>query len=172
MIEGIIKQRLTKPEVSGMTDNGTLTNAAEDSLEFRQLEELGLEIMDVRIHNIVFDPAIEEQIIKNWNAEWTKIAKREEDQLNERETLLETAAHNEALKTFARISSQKFNDPTAPTQDIFTTIQNLIEPLREKILLDWRASKQMDDEIKKLDDIGKWLLVNKQDTLQNRKGGK
>jgi len=172
VIEGIIKQRLTKPEVSGMTDNGTLTNAAEDSLEFRQLEELGLEIMDVRIHNIVFDPAIEEQIIKNWNAEWTKIAKREEDQLNERETLIETAAHNDALKTFARIASQKFTDATIPTQDIFTTIQNLIEPIREKILLDGRASKQMDDEIKKLDDIGKWLLVNKQDTLQNRKEGK
>lgn len=171
VIEGIIKQRLTKPEVSGMTDNGTLTNAAEYSLEYRQLEERGLEIMDVRIHNIVFDPTIEEQIIKNWNAEWTKIAKREEDQLNEHETLIETSAHNDALKHFARTASQKFTDLNAPTQDIYTTLQNLIEPVRETLFIEGRANNQMETEIKKLDEVWKWLLVNKLDSSQNRKEG-
>jgi len=98
--------------VVAMDDTGLPTGEAQPSLEYQQLIERGLEIMEVRIHNVLFDPSIEEQTIKNWNAEWTKIAKREEDLLNEREKLIETAARNEAVKRFARLASQKFENPT------------------------------------------------------------
>ncbi|HNB35889.1 MAG TPA: hypothetical protein PK414_06700, partial [Anaerolineales bacterium] len=128
----------------------------------------GLEIIEVRIHNVLFDPNIEEQIVKNWSAEWTKIAKREEDQLNEREKLIETAARNEAIKRFARLASEKFDNPIAPPEDIFTTLQNLMEPIKETIVLESRANNEMESELKKLDEIWKWLLVNKVDSSSHQ----
>lgn len=173
-IEEMINRRVKRALVAIMDDTGlpSSTGEALPSLEFQQLEERGLEIMEVRIHNVMFDPAIEEQTIRNWNAEWTKIAKREEDQLNEREKLIETAARSNALKNFARIASQNFDNPIAPPQDIFSTLQALIEPFRETIIIESRANNQMEAETKKLDEIWKWLLVHKIDSSLNREEGK
>jgi len=154
--------------VVAMDDIGLPTGEALPSLEHRQLEERGLEIMDVRIHNVIFDPTIEEQTIQNWSAEWSKIAKREEDLLNEREKLIETGAHNDAVKQFARLASQKFDNPIAAEADIFSTLQALIEPVREAILIESRANNQMEAEIKKLDEVWKWLLVHKLDSSMRR----
>lgn len=167
-IEEMINRRVKRPEVVAMDDTGLPTGESLPSLEYRQLGDRGLEIMEVRIHNVLFDPSIEDQTIKNWSTEWTKIAKREEDLLKEREKLIETASRNEAIKRFARIASQKFENPVALPQDIFSTLQSLIEPVREVILIESRANQQMESEIKKLDDIWKWLLVSKLDKSLNR----
>ncbi|MBI3170214.1 MAG: hypothetical protein HYZ22_17155 [Chloroflexi bacterium] len=171
-IEEMINRRVKRPEVVAMDDTGLPTGESLPSLEYHQLIERGLEIMEVRIHNVLFDPAIEEQTIKNWSAEWTKIAKRDEDLLNEREKLIETAARSEAIKRFARLASQKFENPIAMPQDIFSTLQALIEPVKETILIESRANNQMEAEIKKLDEIWKWLLVSKLDTSMHRDEGK
>lgn len=173
-IEEMINRRVKRPFVVTLDDTGIPepTGEALPSLEYEQLKDRGLEIMEVRIHNVLFDPAIEESTIKNWSAEWTKIARRDEDILNEREKLIETAAHNEAVKNFARLASQKFDNPLSPPQDIFATLQNLIEPVRETILMESRANNQMEAEIKKLDEIWKWLLVHKLDASMHREEGK
>lgn len=173
-IEDMINRRVKRPFVVALDDTGipNPTGKALPSLEYEQLEMRGLEIMDVRIRNVMFDPVIEEQTVKNWNAEWMKVARREENILNEREKLIETAAHNEAVKTFARLASQKFNNPILPPQELFATLQNLIEPLRETILIKSRANNQMEAEIKKLDEIWKWLLINKLDAAMRRDEGK
>ena len=168
-IEQMINRRMQRPFVVALDDTGIPeTGEALPSLEYEQLEARGLEVLSVRIHNVLFEKSIEEQIIKNWNTEWMKIARREEDLLNEREKLIETAAHNEAVKNFARLAAQKFTNPIAPPQDIFATLQNLIEPVRETILIESRANNQMEAEIKRLDEIWKWLLVSKLDTAMQR----
>ncbi|MBE7432501.1 MAG: hypothetical protein HS100_01155 [Anaerolineales bacterium] len=172
-IEEMLNRRLKRPFVVALDDTGLpeTTGEAIPSLEYEQLEARGLEIMDVRIHNVLFDPVIEEQTIKNWNAEWMKVAQRDADLLNEHEKLIETAAHSEAVKNFARLASQKFDNPISPPEDIFSTLQNLIEPVRETILIESRANNQMESEIKKLDEIWKWLLVNKLDASMHREEG-
>lgn len=173
-IEDMINRRVKRPFVVALDDTGipNPTGKALPSLEYEQLEMRGLEIMDVRIRNVMFDPVIEEQTVKSWNAEWMKVARREENILNEREKLIETAAHNDAVKTFARLASQKFDNPILPPQELFATLQNLIEPLRETILIKSRANNQMEAEIKKLDEIWKWLLINKLDAAMRRDEGK
>jgi len=167
-IEEMINRRLKRAEVVAMDDTGLPTGEAQPSLEHQQLVERGLEVMEVRIHNVSFDESIEEQTIKNWNAEWTKIAKREEDLLHEREKLIETAARNEAVKRFARLASQKYDGMLPMQQDIYSTLQTLIEPVKETILIEGRANIQLEAEVKKLDEIWKWLLVSKLDTSKHR----
>lgn len=172
-IEEMINRRMQRPMVVVLDDTGIPeTGEALPSLEYEQLEARGLEVMSVRIHNVLFEKSIEEQIVKNWNTEWMKIARRDEDLLNEREKLIETAAHSEAIKNFARLAAKKFSNPIAPPQDIFATLQNLIEPVRETILIESRANNQMEAEIKRLDEIWKWLLVNKLDTSLHREEDK
>jgi hypothetical protein len=169
-IEEMINRRVKRAQVVGMDDTGVPTGEAVFSLEYHQLAERGLEIMEVRIHNVLFDPSIEEQSIKNWNAEWTKIAKREEDTINEQEKLSETVGHNEAIKKFARIAAQKFDNPIAEPQELYSTLMSLIEPVRETLIKESRANTLIEGEAKKLEEVWKWLLVNKMDETLHSKG--
>lgn len=163
LIEEMINKRVKNANVEALDDTGAKTGEWLESLEYNQLLERGLEIMEVRIHNVLFDPATEEQITNQWNAEWMKLAKKEEELLNEKQALHETASRNEAVKTFARIAAKKFENPIAETPDPYTTLQDLIQPLRETVLTESRVNREMEKELQKLDEIWKWLVVNKFD---------
>lgn len=169
-IEDMINKRVRQADVVALDDTGTPTGEWVESLEFKQLQARGLEISQVRIHNLLFEPAMEENLTKQWSAEWMKTAKREEELLNDEEAVIETAARNEAIKNFARIVSANFDNPIAPPQDEYATLQNLIEPLRESLLVESGANSEMEIERKKLDDIWKWLLVNKLDASRHQTG--
>jgi hypothetical protein len=93
-----------------------------------------------------------------------KIAKQEENYLKEKEALIETAARDEGSKSFATIASKQFSGkPTVPQQNPFKTLQLLIHPLKEFILSESSANSAMEKELRKLDDIWKWLLDNSSD---------
>lgn len=169
-IEDFINRRVKRQWVILMDETGvpSPTGEALPSLEYEQLNMRGLEILDIRIHNVMLEPDVEAQNIKNWNAEWTRHARREEAQLNEREKLIGAASRNDALKNFARIASQKFENPLAPVPDIYATLQDLIEPLKETILTESRTDNLTESELKKLDEIWKWLRVQELDSAQRR----
>jgi hypothetical protein len=172
-IEEMIKQRVYKPRVIRLNEIGKpdISLKKDDSLEYKQLEEHGLEITEVRIHNLIFDKAIEEERIQQWNAEWNKVAEREQSLLAEKQALVETSARNEAFKRFSRVASQKFDNPLAQPQDLYTTLQHLIEPIRESLLTENRANEAVEAELRKVDEILKWIIVNKQDLARKHAGG-
>ncbi|MBK9209632.1 MAG: hypothetical protein IPL71_15555 [Anaerolineales bacterium] len=137
-----------------------------ESLEFKQLQSRGLEIMEVRIHNVLFEASIEDQTIQQWSTEWMKIAKKEEDYLKDKETLIETASRDEGSKAFAKIVSKPFSGKaTQPQQNPFKTLQLLILPLKEFILNESSANSDMEKELRKLDEIWKWVLDNSSDGI-------
>ena len=89
------------------------------------------------------------------------IAKKEEKYLKEKESLIETASLEEASKNFARIASRQFSGkPTLPQENPFKTLQLLILPLKEFMLSETNANKNYETELRKLDEIWKWLLDN------------
>ena len=160
-IEKMINKRVRQSSVEVLDDTGGRTGEWLESLEFKQLQSRGLEIVDVRIHNVLFDPDIEKQTIEQWNAEWLTIAKKEEKYLKEKESLIETASLEEASKNFARIASRQFSGkPTLPQENPFKTLQLLILPLKEFMLSETNANKNYETELRKLDEIWKWLLDN------------
>jgi hypothetical protein len=164
IIEEKINKRVKKSHFEGLDDTGNGTGEWLESLEFKQLQSHGLEITEVRIHNVLFDAEMEKQTVEQWSTEWLKLAKKEEAYLKEKETLIETAARNEASKTFARIVSKQFSGkPSKPQQNPFKTLQLLIQPLKEFILSESNANHDMEEELRKLDDIWKWLLDNNPD---------
>lgn len=158
-IEEMINKRLRQSHVVGLDDSGLPTGERLESLEYKQLQLRGLEIREVRIHNVLFEPSIEEQTIQQWSAEWMNLANQEASYLNEKEALIETAARDEAGKKFALIVSAKFGGRvTTPQLNPFKTLQLLIQPLKDFILTKSNATSDMEKELRKLDEIWKWLL--------------
>jgi hypothetical protein len=161
IIEDAINKRVKQPNVEALDDTGIKTGEWLDSLEFKQLQLRGLEIMEVRIHNVLFEDSLEDQITQHWSAEWLNIAQKEKNHLEEMEALIETAARNEASKNFARIASRQFGGkPTLPQENPFKTLQLLIQPLKEYIISESAAGHDVDMELRKLDEVWKWLLDN------------
>jgi len=160
-IEEMINKRVKQEYLEALDDNGAKTQKMVPSLELKQLRERGLEIIEVRIHNVFFDQNTEDQLCSQWNAEWMKSAKKDEALLNEQEALVKNTALNEAVKQFARIVTKKFETPTTPNDNVYALLQDFIQPLRETILTENQVNREMDKELKKLNDLWKWLLVNK-----------
>lgn len=100
------------------------------------------------------------------------LAKKEEALLKEKAALLETVARNEAAKQFARAASQKFiKNPLLSFPDVFSALQDLIEPIKENLLAQNNANEETVATIEELDNILKWALVYKQDSPRTRQGG-
>jgi hypothetical protein len=117
--------------------------------------------MEVRIHNVLFDPTMEEQMIQQWSAEWMSIAQKEKKYIKDMASLIETAARNDASKSFAKIASEQFGGkPTLPQENPFKTLQLLIQPLKEYIVNESAAGNDVEAELRKLDEVWKWLLDN------------
>lgn len=100
------------------------------------------------------------------------IAKKEESLLKEKEALIETAARDEASKKFASIASEKFRGRVAnqPQPNPFKTLQLLIQPLKDFIVKESNPNSEMETELRKLDEIWKWLLDNSADNPQGGGG--
>ncbi len=163
-IEEMINKRVKNPQVVALDDTGLPTGEWLDSREYIHLQARGVEILDVRIHNVYLDSAIENSKIEAWNPEWLKFAEKEATLLKEQEALIETAAREEASKKFALLVSEKFSHkPVALQQTPFKTLQLLLEPLREFIIKESNAKNDLEKELKKLDEILKWLLENNPD---------
>jgi hypothetical protein len=161
VIEEAINRRVKQPNMEALDETGARTGEWVESMEFKQLQSRGLEILDVRIHNILFENSLEDQIIQQWSAEWLTIAKKETAHLAVMESLIETAARNEASRNFARIASRQFGaKPTPPQENPFKTLQLLIQPLKEFIISESAGGRDMEMELRKLDEIWKWLLDN------------
>jgi hypothetical protein len=163
-IQDMINKRVRQADVMGLDDSGVPTGEWVESIEFRQLESRGLEIESVRIHNVLFEPSIEEQTVQQWSAEWLNIAKKEEGQLKVMETLIGNASRDEASKRFARIAAQQFGaKPTMPQPNPFKTLQLLVQPIKEFVVSESSSTNNVETELRKLDEIWKWLLDNNPD---------
>jgi len=167
VIAEMMNKRLKSQTISGLDDTGKKTGEALDSLEFLQLKLRGIEVMEVRIHNVLIDTGMEEQILKQWNSEWMKIAKKDEGLLNEEEKLIEAIARKRAARLFTKTALKNIHDPGWKSQDIYTALQNLIEPFTA-LLIENQNSNETEGETKKIEDIWKWLTVHSVDTLNKK----
>ena len=161
IIEKMINKRVKQANVEALDDTGAHSGEWLESLEFKQLQSRGLEIMEVRIHNVLFDPTMEEQMIQQWSAEWMSIAQKEKKYMKDMASLIETAARNDASKSFAKIASVQFGGkPTLPQENPFKTLQLLIQPLKESFSTKTPPAMTWKQNSRKLDEIWKWLLDN------------
>ncbi|MCC7119743.1 MAG: hypothetical protein IT310_14555 [Anaerolineales bacterium] len=172
-IEEMLNQRVKKPQVMAFNDTGQPTGEWVDSLEHRQLEARGMEILEVRIHDVQLDSAIETSLIEAWSSTWLKFAKEAEAKLKEEEALLETIARKEADRRFAILASEKISErPQDSKLTSFSALEFLLEPIRDFIVTESNDKNNLEKEAKQLDEIFKWLLENTSSSVSSSLRGK
>ena len=163
-IETMINKRMKNPEVIELNDTGMHSNRMQPSLEFQQLQERGLEIMEVHINNILFDNALEEKIIDQWRADWQINAQNEEKQLQEIESLIDAFAREDASKKFATTSTSQYAGKVPSSRNPFVALQLLIKPIKEELISGNYEHSEVGDTMRKLENVWKWVLDNSGDT--------
>jgi hypothetical protein len=175
-IERMINKRVRQVNMEALDDMGDQTTGRMNSREFNELQERGLEIEEVRIHNIYFDSATEDLILSQWRPDWLKNVEQEEKTLNATDVLIGMVAREEASKRFARLITRSFSaEHTTGKPNSFMTLQALIKPLKEFILEQSNISKDKDMKdtelhLRKLDEIWKWLLDNGSELSRSQEG--
>jgi hypothetical protein len=163
-IQTMINNRMKNPEVIELDDTGVRSNKIQSSMEYQQLQERGLEIMEVHINNIFFDNTLEDKIIDQWRADWQINAQNEEKQLKEIESLIDTFAREDASKKFAITSTSQYAGKTPSSRNPFVALQLLIKPLKEELVNGTYEHSEVGETLRKLESVWKWVLDNSGDT--------
>ncbi len=97
VIAQMIKARMTQAAVPILDECGRLLEGHQLSPEFSKLKERGLEVADVTIDHVRFDPAVESQIVQLWNTDWLANAETERQQVEQLERLAAQGGRQRAL---------------------------------------------------------------------------
>lgn len=160
LIEAMLNKRVKNPELVDLDDTGTRMSEMRDSLEFRQLEERGLEIIEIHIHNIAFDNAVEGKIIEQWKADWLVNAQSEEGQLKEIDYYIETFARDDASKKFIITATSGYAGKAPASKNPFTALQLIIKPIKEDLVSGNYVHSEIEKSLRKLEEVWKWTLDN------------
>ena len=161
IINEMVKARLTQPRVDIMDEYGKRLNRQTESKEYELLQRRGLKIISVSISNVRLHPTVQESLIKQWKANWLRLAKGESELLDIKRNLIETTAQEKAQYTYALHLSREIDA-------VFTNGKTTADELLKAILLRSRAMirsgeystslrRRMITELQDIDDTIRWL---------------
>jgi hypothetical protein len=159
-IEEMINLRMKQNLIPDLSDTGSKTGQNVPSLEMQHLTNRGIQVEEVKIHCVHFDPSLEEKIVQAWETNWLSTAKREKKQLEEWEVLVDTSAREEGVQAFAEMASRLFRVKTRLSGNPFITLQLLFEKIKETLVEEHHIYSDHEEELRKMDDFSKWLKEN------------
>ncbi|MGZ9234589.1 MAG: hypothetical protein ACXW4E_03620, partial [Anaerolineales bacterium] len=155
VINEMVKARLTQEEADVLDDNGMRGQGTNPSLEYKLLQERGLEVRNVSISTLRFDPVIEETIIGRWSATWLLNAKKEREQVERKRNLVETAGQEKAIRQYADFFSKDLVQKRPV--DIKDTLKTLLLRTRTLMMSNPQLRQWMSEEEQDLEDIIRWI---------------
>ena len=155
VINELVKARLTQEEVDFLDDHGVRGQGKIPSPEYKLLKERGLEVRNVSIGSLRFDPEIEETIIQRWSATWMNNAKQESELVERKRSLVETRGSEKAIRQYADFFSKDLiqKKPVG----IKETLKALLLRTRALIINSHQLRQRMTDEQQDLDNIIRWI---------------
>ena len=161
VINDMVKARLTQVEVDILDDTGKRGEGTISSKEFILLKDRGLKIINVSIGNPRFNPAVEESIIKTWNASWLNNAKAESDQIDRRRNIIEKTAEEKAKRRYVEVLSREINElAKAGKPSIKETLKALILRSHSMIRTSEQLRRRMTTEMQDIEEMIKWIEAN------------
>jgi hypothetical protein len=151
VINEMVKARLTQEEVDYLDDHGVRGQGTNPSMEYKLLQERGLEVRSVSISNLRFDREIEDTIIKNWSATWLNNAKQESEQVERKRSLAETKGSEKAIRQYADFLSKDLMQKKPV--GIKESLKTLLLRTRTLIMNNHQLRQRMTDEQQDLDNI-------------------
>jgi hypothetical protein len=158
VITEMVKARLTKEEVDILDDHGGRGSEQIPSAEYKLLQERGLEVINVSIGGLRFNPEIESTIIRNWSATWLNNAKLESEQVERKRSLVETNGQEKAIRQYADFLSKDLTQKKPV--GIKETLKTLLLRTRTLILNNHQLRQRMADEQQDLENIIRWIEGN------------
>jgi hypothetical protein len=151
----MVKARMTRPRVAELDEHGRLTGNEIESLEYKWLKNRGLKVNRANVHSLRFCTAVEDGLVRQWNATWLNNARVERDAIERRRKLVEMRGHESGLNDYARVLSRGLlrEQPAVGRE----TVKNLILRSRSELVRADRLHRRLSTEIDDLDEILRWL---------------
>jgi hypothetical protein len=157
-ITEMVKARLTQEEVDLLDDHGGRGPGTIPSAEYKLLQERGLQVLNVSIGGLRFNPEIEATIIRNWSATWLNNAKMESEQVERKRSLAETKGQEKAIRQYADFLSKDLTQKKPV--GIKETLKTLLLRTRTLILNNHQLRQRTTDEQQDLEEIIRWIEGN------------
>jgi hypothetical protein len=154
VINEMVKARLTREEVDIFDDHGVRGQGKIPSSEYKLLQERGIEVYNVNIGNLRFNPAIEETIIGRWSSTWLLNAKTESEQVERKRNLVETTGQEKAIRQYADFLSKDLMQKRPV--GIKETLKTLLLRTRTLIMNNPQLRQRMSEEQQELEEIIRW----------------
>jgi hypothetical protein len=159
VINDMIKARLTRAEVPVLDDSGRPGFGTLPSSEYQLLQEHGLKVKAASVGGLRFAPAVDEQLIRQWSANWLDNARAERERIERRRSFIELNAGVEAFGAYAESLSRNLLKVN-PRKDPKDTLKTLLLRTRDELLKNDRLHRRTDLERETLEEIIQWLEEN------------
>jgi hypothetical protein len=127
-------------------------------MEYRLLQERGLQVISVSIGGLRFNPEIESTIIRNWSATWLTNARLESEQVERKRSVVETQGQEKAIRQYADFLSKDLTQKKPV--GIKETLKTLLLRTRQLIINNHQLRQRMTDEQQDLENIIRWIEGN------------
>jgi len=155
VITEMVNDRLKKPSVDYLDDNGIRGIGKVNSAEYELLTNRGIKVLSVGISNLQLNPEIEQTIISRWSASWLNNAKAESQQIERRQNIVRTSGQEKAMRQYAdRLSYDLIRKKPFGVKE---SLKTLLIRTRSIIINDDQLRKDMEEEQQKLEDILRWV---------------
>jgi hypothetical protein len=156
-IMGMVNARLGYAKIKEMDEFGRLTNREVDSLEYHQIEAMGIKV-SANFRRLWFDPDVEQKLISAWTSNWLKSAEKEHDQVERQRALRMRMGHEGALLEFAKSASQEIGVQYPNSRS--EALELLLHGVLRGSLRNAALQRRMTSEASELSDLIQWLREN------------
>ena len=156
-IISMVNARLGSAKVNEMDEYGRLTMREVDSLEYHQIQSMGVKVT-ANFRRLWFAPDVEQKLISAWTSNWLKSAEKEHDQVERQRTLRTRMGQEGAMLEFANSASQEIgvqfphNKPDA--------LELLLHGVLRGCLRNAALQRRMTSEANELSDLIQWVREN------------
>ena len=160
VINHMVRERMTNPNVANLDENGRWVPGHKPSDEYNLLKQRGIRILNVSIGNLRFAPAVEEQLVRQWTANWLVNARNERERI---ETLRSFAAINgqeQAIAKYAEELSEGLDKHRQEINSLKEAAKFLITRTRMILIRNDRMHRRATNEFQALEEILQWLETN------------
>jgi hypothetical protein len=106
----MVRERLTQSEVTELDPFGRPTKSTQKSREFRLLEDMGVQVIQVSISDIKLPPAVDAQLVHQWLSTWLQRANEERDTIEKRRGDAVVYGEEQARLEFARQVTSRLHE--------------------------------------------------------------
>ncbi|MEW5942008.1 MAG: hypothetical protein AB1750_20270 [Chloroflexota bacterium] len=154
VINAMVKARMTQAKVEELDANGKRSGAEIESPEFKWLQSRGLKIISASVSNLRFAQAVEEQLVRQWNATWLTNAKKErvaiELMRKKREMAAQVFGRDEFIHDLSRNLFRAHPSSAVETLDCLLTLT------RDELSRFDRLQRRLGSEISGMEEIIQW----------------